>query len=77
MRAKIEGEVVIEAVVLSDGTVGGVKIAKSLDALYGLDEQAVRSVKQWVFKPGRKDGQPVAVRVQITCAFTMGSKKSK
>ena len=36
----------------------------------GLDQEAV-SMKQWQFRPGTKDGKPVAVRVQIESTFTL------
>src|SRR5262245_55508602 len=62
--AHIEGVVVLEVVVLADGKVGDVKVIKSLDPTYGLDQQAIKAMKQWFFKPGTKDGKPVAVRVE-------------
>jgi TonB family protein len=71
MRQMIEGEVVLEVVVKSDGTVGDVKVKQSLDAVYGLDEEAVKAMKQWQFKPGMKDGKAVAVRVDVKMRFTL------
>lgn len=38
----------------------------------GLDQQAMQAAKRWVFQPGRKDGKPVAVRVQIGLRFVLG-----
>jgi protein TonB len=69
--AGIEGEVQMSAVVLSDGTVGEVAITRSLDAKFGLDEEAVKAATQWQFEPGKKDGKPVPVRVTIEMAFTL------
>ena len=54
--------------------VGDVTITESLDSLYGLADNAVKATKQWQFKPGMKDGRPVAVRVSVTMVFTMSSK---
>jgi TonB family protein len=71
MKAGIEGWNKVEAIVLPDGTVSDVKMVHSLDPTYGLDRVTVESVKQWKFKPGMKDGQPVAVRVTIKNAFTL------
>lgn len=70
-EARIEGTVMLEAVVLTTGEVGDVEITESLDTEYGLDEQAVKAVKQWEFKPGTKDGKPVPVRVEIEMTFTL------
>lgn len=71
LDAHIEGIVGLETVVLSDGKVGDVKVVRSLDPTYGLDQQAVKSMKLWEFKPGRKDGKPVAVRVNVNINFTL------
>jgi len=69
--AKIQGTVLVSAVVREDGTVGDVKIARSLDAKYGLDNEAIKAAKQWTFSPGMKNGKPVAVAVTIELAFNL------
>ena len=71
--AKIQGTVLLSAVVLEDGTVDNVTVLRSLDTKYGLDGQAVKAAKQWMFSPGMKDGKPVAVKVTIELAFTLRS----
>ncbi len=70
-RERIQGSVTLEVVVLKDGTVGEVVVTRSLDQTYGLDEQAVSAARQWQFKPGKKDGQPVPVRVELEFTFTL------
>ncbi len=69
--AKIQGTVLLSAVVLEDGSVGAVTVARSLDTKYGLDAEAIKAAKQWTFSPGMKDGKPVAVKVTIELAFTL------
>jgi TonB family protein len=71
MEARIEGRVEMTVVVLADGTPGEVKVTESLDKEYGLDDQAVGALKQWLFKPGTKDGKPVAVRVTVEMTFRL------
>jgi protein TonB len=71
MSQMIEGEVLLDVVVSPDGSVGEVKVKESLDAVYGLDEEAVKAMKQWQFKPGTKDGKPVAGRVDVKRRFTL------
>jgi len=71
MRAKIQGSVVLECVVKTDGTVGNVKVIRSLDATYGLDQEAIKAAQQWVFTPGTRNGQPVPVMVSIELTFTL------
>jgi TonB family protein len=71
MDAGIEGKVQLDVVVLADGKVGDVAVTESLDKEYGLDAQAVEATKQWLFKPGTKDGKAVAVRVTMEMTFTL------
>ena len=74
LDAKIEGVVLLEAVVQTDGSVrNDVKVVRSLDAKYGLDEQAMKAARQWLFAPGvrKSDKKPVLVLVTIEIAFTL------
>ena len=71
MAQRIEGAVVLDVVVKADGAVGDVNVTQSLDAVYGLDAEAVKAMKQWEFKPGTKDGKPVAVRVEVKMTFAL------
>lgn len=71
MRAKVQGLVVMECVVEVDGTVGPVRVTRSLDAVYGLDDAAVATLKQWRFRPGIKGGSPVRVAVIVEMSFTL------
>jgi len=71
LAARIQGTVFVETIVKSDGTVADAKIVKSLDDVLGLDQQAVKAAKQWVFKPGTKDGKAVPVSVTIEMTFTL------
>jgi TonB family protein len=71
LEARIQGVVGMDAVVLEDGTVGDVTITQSLDEQYGLDQQAVKAMKQWRFKPGTKDEKPVPVIVSVTMSFAL------
>jgi TonB family protein len=71
MERKIQGSVWLETVVLASGDVGDVIVTRSLDAECGLDQQAIDTTKQWKFKPGTKDGKPVAVWVTIELTFTL------
>jgi protein TonB len=46
-------------------------VSRSLDSTFGLDQEAIKAAKQWLFKPGTKDGKPVAVRVMIELTFML------
>ena len=71
MQRKIQGSVFMQVVVLESGDVGDVQVSQSLDAEYGLDQEAVKAMKQWKFRPGTKDGKPVAVEVTVQMTFTL------
>ena len=68
-RANIAGEVELEIVVRSNGTVGDVKILRGLPG--GLNDRAVQAVRQWRFSPGRMKGVPVDVVVQVGVEFRL------
>jgi protein TonB len=72
MKARIQGVVLIEAVVEADGTVGNVKVIRSLDPEFGLDQEAIKTAKRWRFEPGTRLGVPVPVIVTIELTFTLG-----
>ena len=71
MRAKVQGSVWLECIVMPDGTVGDVKVTRSLDPIFGLDQEAIRAAKQWRFRPGMRQGEPVPVIITIELTFTL------
>lgn len=71
MRAKVQGTVWLECIVMPDGTVGDVRITKSLDSVFGLDQEAIKAARQWRFRPGTRLGEPVPVIVTIELTFTL------
>jgi TonB family protein len=71
MRTKMQGIVTLEVVVLENGRVGDVRVVKSLDRASGLDAAAITAAKQWTFKPGMKDGKPVATKVTLELEFRL------
>jgi periplasmic protein TonB len=71
MRAKVQGTVLLECVVRTDGSVTDVQVVRSLDSTFGLDQEAVKAAGQWRFQPGTRMGEPVAVLVTIELTFTL------
>ena len=69
-KARVEGLVVLQAIVRKDGTVDGFKVIRGLG--YGLDESAINTIAtKWRFKPGTYNGQPVDVRANIEVSFRL------
>ena len=56
-----EGIVLWDGVVMADGTVGDVVVVHSLDAVSGLNREAVKAFKRWRFTPGTAAGRLSAV----------------
>lgn len=70
LRDKIQGSVVLEAVVQHDGTPRNIRVVRPLDP-NGLDRQAVFAVERWRFKPGRRGAEAVDVLVTIVVDFSI------
>ena len=70
MRAKVQGPVKMEIVVRADGTVGEVRVVRSLDRVFGLDDAAVKAAKEMRFTPAMRDGVAVPVLVSTEMEFT-------
>jgi len=71
MRARLQGVVVLHCVVRPDGRCSDIQVMQSLDMVFGLDEQAIASAREWRFRPGQRLGSPVPVRVTLEIAFNI------
>ena len=68
-KAKYQGTVTLLVEVDVSGKVTSVKVVRGLGL--GLDEKAIEAVRQWRFKPGTRDGNPIAVQTQVEVAFRL------
>lgn len=68
-KARIQGVVIVEAIINKQGNVTNVKVLKPLPM--GLDQAAVDAVKKWVFKPATLNGKPVEVYYNLTVNFRL------
>ena len=66
--ARVQGIVILEAVIGTDGHIRDVKVLQSIPLL---DQAAIDAVKQWVYSPALMNGQPVAVAITVTVNFTL------
>jgi TonB family protein len=71
MRAKIQGTVRVRCVVRPDGVCADVTVVRSLDRTYGLDDEAVRAIRDWRFRPALRAGTPVATRIDFEMRFAL------
>lgn len=66
--ARVQGVVIIEAVVDENGTVVNARVLRSIPLL---DAAALGAVSQWQFMPTDVNGRPVAVLTTVTVNFVM------
>ncbi|MGA8865526.1 MAG: TonB family protein [Candidatus Sulfotelmatobacter sp.] len=74
MRQNLGGTVILFAVIHADGTVGGVRVLRSVDER--LDQFAAIALSQWKFAPAEKNGSPVDVEATFQIPFRPGRARS-
>jgi protein TonB len=66
-RARLSGEVLVRLVIDETGRPRDCQVVRALGL--GLDEEALKAVKRWRFKPATKNGKPVAVLAEAHVGF--------
>lgn len=69
-RARLQGALVLYVVVDARGDVSEVRVVRPLGL--GLDEEAVRTIRKWKFKPATRSGAPIAARILVEISFRLG-----
>lgn len=67
VTARVEGEVVLYAIIRADGSVDSIQVLKSLDP--ELDRNAIEALARWRFSPATRDGSPVDVESVVHIPF--------
>ena len=68
-KAKYQGTVVLSVIIDATGKPTNLKVVRPLGL--GLDEKAIEAVRKWRFRPGTKEGKPVAVYATIEVNFRL------
>jgi TonB family protein len=68
MAAKVQGVVMLDATVGTDGSVTGLRLVQSVPLL---DQAAMDAVNVWRFEPALLNGVPVEVEMTVTINFTL------
>ena len=71
-KARLQGTVIVALVVDETGKPRDLRVIRPLGL--GLDEKAMVAVRQWMFKPGMKDGKSVATQATIEVTFRLLDK---
>jgi TonB family protein len=67
IQERVEGEVILYAVIRTDGSIDSIQLVRGLDKQ--LDANAIAAFGQWKFSPATKSGQPVAIEAIIHIPF--------
>src|SRR2546425_1079694 len=73
--AELEGIVLLSGVIAEDGSARDLRVTRPLGL--GLDEKAIKAVREWRFTPGSHQGRPVQVTANVAVDFLLPSKQSR
>jgi TonB family protein len=68
-KAKIESKVIAEAIIDKNGIPRSIKFISITDDRFGFGKAVIEAFKQWRFRPGTKNGKPVAVLIHYIVDF--------
>ena len=68
-KARIQGIVIVEAIIDNHGDVVDARVMKGLP--FGLDQEALRAIRRWKFRPGTHNGRPVPVYFNLRIEFKL------
>ena len=71
MRARIQGAIMVECIVQISGVCTDIRVKRSFDPAFGLDQEAIKAAAQWRFRPGTLRGEAVPVIVTMEIAFAL------
>jgi protein TonB len=67
IKAHVQGEVVLYAIIRKDGSVDSIQVVRSLDP--ELDRNAIAALAKWKFRPGTRAGVPVDLEAVVHVPF--------
>ncbi len=70
-RARVAGNVILEAVIYRDGSVGELRVVTSTRSGLGFEEAAIAAVRRWRYLPALQDGEPVDVYFTVLVDFDL------
>jgi len=69
--ARVEGSVILQAVIQIDGSVGDVEVLRCTRPDRGFEASAIAAVRQWKYRPALQNGKPVAVYFNVFVEFKL------
>jgi TonB family protein len=71
MRARAQGAITVECLVETTGVCANIRVKRSFNPTFGLDQEAIKAAAQWRFRPGMRRGEAVPVLVTMEIAFVL------
>jgi len=69
--ARLEGNVILQAIIHADGSVGEIEVLRTNRPNMGFEESAMEAVAQWRYEPALQNGKPVEVYFTVFVNFTL------
>jgi TonB family protein len=67
IKAHVDGEVVLYAIIRKDGSVDSIQLVHGIDPQ--LDKNSMEALARWVFRPATREGQPVELEAVVHIPF--------
>ena len=72
IKIKLQGYVILEAVLRKDGSVDDIKVLRGLGkGKFGFEEAAIQALEQWQFLPGKVNNKAADVRMTLKIDFVL------
>jgi TonB family protein len=72
VKLKLQGYVILEAILRKDGTVDDIKVLRGLGkGKLGFEDEATKALQKWEFLPGKVSGKPADVRMTLKIDFVL------
>ncbi len=69
--ARLEGNVILQAIIHSDGSVGDLQVLRCNRPNMGFEDAAVAAVQEWRYEPATQNGKPVEVYFTVFVEFKL------
>lgn len=72
IKIKLQGYVILEAILRKDGTVDEIKVLRGLGkGKFGFEDEAIKALKRWEFLPGKVNSKNADVRMTLKIDFVL------
>lgn len=70
-KSRLPGSVILQAIILRDGSVGAITVLRSTPPGVGFEDAAIEAVRQWRYEPATQFGVPVEVYFTVLVNFEL------